>query len=121
MGTFFELVLVGDSESHLRAAGEEALAEIDRLDDQLSAFLPSSEVSAINAGAGRGEIAVEPRLFRLFERAGEIAALTGGAFDPAVAPLLEAWGLRNGRERTIEAARRAAGWRNVRLAGGRGG
>ena len=119
MGTFFELVLVGDSESHLRAAGEEALAEIDRLDDQLSAFLPSSEVSAINAGAGRGEIAVEPRLFRLFERAGEIAALTGGAFDPAVAPLLEAWGLRNGRERTIEAARRAAGWRNVRLAGGR--
>jgi|GEM_PF-94690 len=119
MGTVFEFVLVGDSEIHLRAAGEEALAEIDRLEDQLSVFLPSSEVSSINAGAGRGAMSVEPRLYRLLERAGEIAALTGGAFDPAVAPLLEAWGLREGRGRSIEAARKAAGWRNVRLAGGR--
>lgn len=117
MGTVFEVVLVGTSESHLRAAGEEALAEIDRLEDQLSAFLPSSEVSVINKRAPREAVRVEPRLYRLLERAGELVAMTGGAFDPAVAPLLEAWGLR-GAQRPLEAARRASGWKHVELVGG---
>lgn len=81
MACLFEVIAVGDDEPLLRSAAEEALAEIDRLDDQLSRFLPTSEVSRLNA-AGRAE-RVEPGLYALLRRACEIRDMTGGAFDVA--------------------------------------
>ena len=42
MATRFELVLHGDDAVRLRAAGEEALEEIKRLEAQLSFYRPSS-------------------------------------------------------------------------------
>jgi len=38
MATRFELVMYGDEPIRLRAAGEEALDEIDRIEDQLSLY-----------------------------------------------------------------------------------
>ena len=93
MATRFELVLHGDACVRLRAAGEEAIEEIRRLDRQLSRFDPESDVSWINARAWLEPVRVEPRLFRLIRRAVEITNGTGGAFDITVAPLMRAWGL----------------------------
>ena len=45
MATRFELILHGNNESVLRAAGEEALAEVERLENQLSLYRPGSEIA----------------------------------------------------------------------------
>ena len=97
MATRFEIVLRGRDEHKLRAAGEAALDEIERLEAQLSLYQPSSEVSHINARAGREPVRVEPSLFRLLERAKLLSEETGGAFDITVAPLMRAWGLMGGQ------------------------
>lgn len=91
MATRFEIVLYGDDPIRLRAAGEEALAEIERLDRKLSRFNPASDVSWINARAAYEPVKVEPRLFGLLQRAAEINKATGGAFDITVAPLMRIW------------------------------
>lgn len=104
MATRFEILLPGDDESRLRAAGQEAIAEIERLDAQLSLYSPDSDISMINAHAAKSPVKVDPRLFRLLQRCAEISALTGGAFDVTIAPLMRAWGFTGDEGRTPDAA-----------------
>ena len=94
MGTSFEVCLCGDDEASLRAVAEEALDLVDRLEAQMSLYLETSELCAINARAAFEEVSVEPRLFGLLQRARELHEETGGAFDIAIAPLMAAWGFR---------------------------
>ena len=96
MATRFEIVLHGDNPTALRAAGEEALDEIDRVESQLSLFRPASEVACLNARAARSSVRVTPSLFRLLQNARELHEQTAGAFDITVAPLMRCWGFRNG-------------------------
>ena len=86
MATLFELVLHGD-DTRLRAAGEAALDEIERLDEQLSFFRPTSEVTAVNRWAAEQPIKLEARLVCLLQRCQEIWTATDGAFDPTIGPI----------------------------------
>jgi len=99
MATRFELVLHGSDESVLRAAGEEALDEIARVEDELSYFRPTSQVFRINQEAARRPVRVAPSLFRLLQQARQLSAESGNTFDITVAPLMRCWGLytREGR------------------------
>lgn len=120
MASRFELVLQGEDAVWLRAAGEEALAEIERLEAQLSFYRPSSEISRINARAAAGPVQVEPRLFRLLQRAQRLHRETDGAFDITVAPLMRCWGFVNDTGRlpdadALAAARRVTGMDLVEL------
>jgi len=92
MACRFELVLQGEDEPWLRAAGEEALREIERLETQLSRFLPASDVSRINTRASEEAVAVEPWLFDLLKQSLYLHRCTDGAFDLTVGPLMKAWG-----------------------------
>ena len=62
MATRFEIVLHGDKPASLRAAGEAALEEIDRLENQLSLFRPGSEIAHLNARAASQPVRVSPEL-----------------------------------------------------------
>src|SRR5438045_3944317 len=120
MATRFEILLHGENEMSLRAAGEEALNEIERLDAQLSLYNPASELSHINARAARGPVRVEPALFRLLQHAQELTRATEGAFDITVAPLMRCWGFARGTgglaERTeLMEARAKVGMHQVTL------
>lgn len=97
MATRFEIVLFGEDASALRAAADEALNEIERLEAQLSLYRPSSEIANINARAAREPVRVEPSLFRLLQHAKQLSAETEGAFDITIAPLMQAWGLMGGK------------------------
>lgn len=94
MNTRFEIVLHGPDTVRLRAAGESALDEIQRLEDRLSFFRPSSEVAHINRRAAREPVRVTPDLFRLLRQVQTIHRETDGAFDITIAPLLRCWGFR---------------------------
>ncbi len=99
MATRFEIALHGDNPVALRAAGEEALDEIERLEDRLSLFRPASEISHLNARAAREAVRVTPGLFALLEQAWKLYEETAGAFDITVAPLVRCWGFMDGTGR----------------------
>lgn len=120
MATRFEIVLHGDNPVSLRAAGEEALAEIERVEEQLSFYRPTSEISRLNSRAARGPVRVTPGLFRLLQHARRMHDETRGAFDITVAPLLRCWGFADGMGKMPEAealaeARAKVGMRWVEL------
>lgn len=99
MATRFELVLHGEDEAALRAAGEEALDEIARLEDELSYFRATSQIYRLNQEAAKHPVRVTPWLFRLLLQARQLTGETGGTFDITVAPLMRCWGFyqREGR------------------------
>ena len=120
MATRFEIVLHGSDPSALRAAGEEALDEIDRLEAQLSLYRPGSEVARLNAHAHERAVRVTPGLFRLIEQARELSQATQGAFDITVAPLVRCWGFMGGtgalpEESAVAEARALVGMHLVEL------
>jgi len=96
MATRFELVLHGDNPVALRAAGEEALGEIERLEAQLSLFRPGSEIAHVNARAAQGPVRVTPPVFALLQHAQRLHRESGGAFDITIAPLVRCWGFMGG-------------------------
>ena len=108
MNTRFELVLSGEAEASLRAAGEEALDEIQGLEDRLSPFRPTSEIARLNRHAADGPVKVSPPVFALLRQAQQLAAATDGAFDPTIGPLMRAWGFHGARGRLPEPAVLAA-------------
>jgi thiamine biosynthesis lipoprotein len=108
MATRFELVLYGEREAALRAAGEEALAEIDRLENQLSLYRPGSEIAQLNARAAREAVRVSPEVFALLQQAAALTAATQGAFDITIAPLVRCWGFMESQGRQPEPAELAA-------------
>ncbi len=120
MATRFEIVLHGGDATRLRAAGEEALNEIERLESQLSFYQPTSEISRLNTHAANAPVRVEPALFRLLQHALRLSAETGGAFDITVAPLMRAWGFTKSSGQlpdphALEEARKCTGWQLVEL------
>ena len=120
MATRFEIVLHGDNPAALRAAGEEALDEIDRLEAQLSLYRSSSEVARLNREAHQSPVRVTPGLFRLLEKARELWRETNGVFDITIAPLVRCWGFMGGtgsmpERAAIEEARAQVGMQFVEL------
>jgi len=120
MATRFEWVLWGQAPERLRAAGEEALDEVDALESALSRYRSHSDIGRVNAGAAVGPVRVSPSTFRLLERARVLSEVTDGAFDITVGALLRAWGFVGGTgsrpsTQSVRQARDAAGWHRVRL------
>ncbi len=99
MATRFEIWLHGQRVDAMRAAAEEAFDGIVELDRLLSLYRPESDLSLINREACSRAVRVDPRVFKLLERAKTLSLGTRGAFDPSVAPVLFQWGVIGGRWR----------------------
>jgi thiamine biosynthesis lipoprotein len=120
MATRFEIVLHGENPAALRAAGEEALAQIEQLEAQLSLFRTSSEIAHLNARAAKGPVRVTPSLFALLQHAQKLCEESSGAFDITIAPLVRCWGFMGGdgrfpRPDEVTEARRRTGMGLVQL------
>jgi FAD:protein FMN transferase len=96
MATRFEFVLLGSDPVRLRAAGEEALNEIERVESQLSLYRPGSEIATINARAAFERVPVSPEVFALILQARRYWEISGGSFDITIAPLVRCWGFMKG-------------------------
>jgi len=59
------------------------------IDESLSTYNPGSVISLVNRNE---EVVLDTMFINVFNRAYEIWALTGGAFDITAAPLINAWG-----------------------------
>ena len=89
----------------LRASGEEAIREIQRLESQLSLYRPSSEIAHLNARAAREPVRrFPPPVFALLKQAKRLSEETAGAFDITIAPLVRCWGFMGGSGKLPDAA-----------------
>jgi thiamine biosynthesis lipoprotein len=104
MGQPVHLQLFGSSADHGYAAAAAALAELRRVEQRLTLFDDASELSELNRQAGRRELRVGPDLRTVLTASLRLERLTGGAFNPAVEPLMRAWGFRTPRSSEPSAA-----------------
>ncbi len=74
-----------------RVAAEAGFTEIGRLERLWSNWLPKSEVSRINAAAGKRSVVVSAETFELLAVAKRGSQRTGGLFDITFAPLGSVW------------------------------
>ena len=103
-------------DAQLHAAIDAAFAGIERVHALMSLHAPDSELSRVNRDAARQAQSVDPHTYAVFEAALHMAAVSGGAFDPCIAPRLEAWGLL---PRTDAPADPAGNWRDIELLPGK--
>ena len=118
MACRFEVTLDSADARRLDAA-RAALDEVDAIEDALTVFRDTSEVSRLNREAASAPVAVGPSLFTLLSLCRELFAATGGAFDPASTALSRCWGFLDRRPRQpsgeeIAAARARSGLDKVR-------
>ncbi|WP_129775214.1 FAD:protein FMN transferase [Peristeroidobacter soli] len=81
MGTRITVELWATDEAQGNAAIEAVLAEMRRVDQAMSTYKPTSELSIVNARAAQEPVKVSPELFDLLTTALEYSRITDGAFD----------------------------------------
>jgi thiamine biosynthesis lipoprotein len=105
-----------------KAGGEKAIdaviAEMERIDRDMSTYKTDSEVSQVNANAAKGPVKISAELFELLTTALEYSRITGGAFDITYASVGFMYDFRahhKPSEQEIQAALPAINYRHVVL------
>lgn len=91
MGTLVTVTAVASDKNVGDGAVQAAFDEIKRLEQLLSTWRSNSELSQVNAEAGRRPVQVSRETLQLIIRALDIAELTHGGFNIALGPAIEAW------------------------------
>jgi thiamine biosynthesis lipoprotein len=93
MGTSYSVKLVAPVEpSRLDETATNIRARLEELDERLSTFRETSEVSRFNADPGTDWFVVSAETVFILRQGIEVSALSGGAFDMTVGPLVDLWG-----------------------------
>ena len=70
---------------------------VGEIENKMSTFKTSSEISIITASAGKRPVAVSDEVFKVLEKAQEISRASCGAFDITVRPLTKLWNFGHGK------------------------
>jgi len=89
-----EIEVRGLPQETAREVIRKALAEIADLERLTDAYRPDGGLAALNAAAGKGPQAEDPRLIAILARAGEFCFWSEGAHGPLGRDLYSLWGLR---------------------------
>ena len=75
------------------AALDAAFERLKQIDGELSEQNPDSEIAKVNAAAGLHPVKVSDDSIAMVKRDLSYAAMSDGAFDPTVGPLVRLWGI----------------------------
>ncbi len=98
MGTVFQ-IQVSEPPPNAEVVIRRAFEEIERLEDVLSEWRDDSEISTINALAGRRQVKVGDDAFRVIDAGMDVSRWSRGAFDLSWAAL---WGLYDFRPESVK-------------------
>lgn len=101
MGTVANLTVWAEDERRAAAASEAVFDELRRVDRLMSSWVKTSDVSRINAAAGRRAIEVSPEVLKVIVKAQTVAKNTGGAFDITVGAFKGLWKFGEDRDGSI--------------------
>ena len=103
MGTLVKITAVARSEAVAQAAATAGFAEIRRLEELLSTWIPTSELSRVNAAAGVLPVHVRLETLTVVQRSVQAAEMTDGGFNIAIGPAVDAWRVTEGQRIPTEA------------------
>jgi len=130
MGTFVQIRVYIDKapathtpqvESAIGTYIEKAFAEIRRLEGLMTTWQPGSDVSRVNAGAGREAVVVSPEVLDVVERSLAFSRLSGGAFDISFYALKGLWHFDDDLQaelpdpKTLQSRLALIDWRQIRV------
>jgi thiamine biosynthesis lipoprotein len=81
MGTRVSVELWAEDEERGNELVAEVMREYIRVDEAMSTYKETSEISRVNARAAEAPMAISEELFELVERSLELSVASGGAFD----------------------------------------
>jgi thiamine biosynthesis lipoprotein len=84
MATVFEVLAVHSDAAYAAQASQAAFDLVDRLERELSRFLPNSDISRVSRLAAGGSARVGPSAMECLVIARHMFDLTGGAFDVSI-------------------------------------
>ena len=119
MGTLVTVTAVAFDTKVGNRAVQAAFDEIKRLEQLLSTWRSDSELSQVNAEAGRRPVKVSRETFEVVGRSLEMARLTHGGFNIALGPAIEAWSVTERQQilddHTLEQLKLLVDWTNIQL------
>ena len=119
MGTMVEITAVAPNETFAQAALTAGFQEIRRLEQMLSTWIETSELSRVNRAAGQEPVNVSEETFALLRLALEIAEYTEGGFNIAIGPAVRLWNIpeapRIPSDMELEIAAQYVDYHNIHL------
>jgi thiamine biosynthesis lipoprotein len=118
MGTRIYVELWADDDAKGEAAIDAVMNEMRHIDDSMSTYKSTSEVSKVNAQAGQQAVPISSELFNLLSTALEYSRITEGAFDITYASVGYLYDFRERKrpsEEQIKAALPAVNYKHVAL------
>ncbi len=91
LGSPFEITLVGKDTIEVNENIDIGVAEVRRIENLISDWIPTTPISEINRNAGIKPIKVSEELYNLVDRAIKISMITDGAFDISYASMDKIW------------------------------
>ncbi|WP_322549943.1 FAD:protein FMN transferase [Flavobacterium psychraquaticum] len=91
LGSPFEITVVATDSVQAKLYTDLAILEVKRIENLVSDWIPTTQISQVNQNAGIKPIKVDQEVFDLVERAIKISKLTSGAFDISYASMDKIW------------------------------
>jgi len=124
MGTLVEICVADRNMSSAAksAAIDSAFERIAKIEELMSSYKDTSDVSRINSSAYKRPVTVSAETMEVIKKSKQINELTNGAFDITVAPLVKLWGfgpkmefLKPPSDEEIAAALNLVGMDNIKV------
>ncbi|MFH6971153.1 FAD:protein FMN transferase [Flavobacterium petrolei] len=91
LGSPFEVTAVAKDTIKANEYIDLAIVEVKRIENLISDWIPTTQISEINRNAGIKPVKVDTEVFELVERAIKISQITNGAFDISYASMDKIW------------------------------
>ncbi len=91
MGTLVTITSVAPDRRRAQDAASAGFQEIHRLEELISTWIATSELSRANAAAGRAAVSLSRDTMKVLEASLQMARMTEGGFNILVGPAVEAW------------------------------
>jgi len=108
MGTALEIEVEAADRPAALAASEKAVVALEAAEARLSTWRDDTELARLNRAPVGERVILSPQLAADLATARRWWQETGGTFDPAIGPLVKAWGLRQGGRQPSPEERAAA-------------
>lgn len=123
MGTRYNITLYPpeDVELDAKVIQQEIDASLVRINQQMLTYIKDSEISRFNDSQSTDWFPISPEFLKVTAAAQAISAMSKGAFDITVGPLVDLWGFgpnfknNNPDDEAIEAARALMGYQRLEL------
>lgn len=91
MGSRFDITIVAQDSLTAERYIDTVIAEVSRIENLISDWIPETQVSMVNRNAGIAPVKVDAEVFELTKTALALSRLTNGAFDISFAAMDRIW------------------------------